>query len=133
MFAMTTFVLDTLTYTETLKAGGFSEQQAATQAHALAEIIDKQMATKSEVETHENTLRRDIETLRLETKRDIEMLRLETKRDIEALRLDMKREIAETNTRIAETKAELTRWIIGAGLLQTTVIVAVLMKIAKLI
>jgi hypothetical protein len=91
------------------------------------------MATKSEVETHENTLRRDIETLRLETKRDIEMLRLETKRDIEALRLDMKREIAETNTRIAETKAELTRWIIGAGLLQTTVIVAVLMKIAKLI
>jgi hypothetical protein len=133
MFAMTTFVLDTLTYTETLKAGGFSEQQAATQAHALAEIIDKQMATKSEVETHENTLRRDIETLRLETKRDIEMLRLETKRDIEALRLDMKREIAETNTRIAETKAELTRWIIGAGLLQTTVIVAVLMKVAKLI
>jgi Flp pilus assembly secretin CpaC len=130
---MTTFVLDTLTYTETLKAGGFSEQQAATQAHALAEIIDKQMATKSEVEIHENTLRRDIETLRLETKRDIEMLRLETKRDIEALRLDMKREIAETNTRIAETKAELTRWIIGAGLLQTTVIVAVLMKIAKLI
>jgi Flp pilus assembly secretin CpaC len=133
MFAMTTFVLDTLTYTETLKAGGFSEQQAATQAHALAEIIDKQMATKSEVEIHENTLRRDIETLRLETKRDIEMLRLETKRDIEALRLDMKREIAETNTRIAETKAELTRWIIGAGLLQTTVIVAVLMKVAKLI
>lgn len=130
---MTTFVLDTLTYTETLKAGGFSEQQAATQAHALAEIIDRQMATKSEVETHENTLRRDIETLRLETKRDIEMLRLETKRDIEALRLDMKREIAETNTRIAETKAELTRWIIGAGLLQTTVIVAVLMKVAKLI
>lgn len=130
---MSTFVLDTLTYTETLKAGGFSEQQAATQAHALAEIIDKQMATKSEVEIHENTLRRDIETLRLETKRDIEMLRLETKRDIEALRLDMKREIAETNTRIAETKAELTRWIIGAGLLQTTVIVAVLMKVAKLI
>lgn len=130
---MTTFVLDTLTYTETLKAGGFSEQQAATQAHALAEIIDRQMATKSEVETHENTLRRDIETLRLETKRDIEMLRLDTKRDIEALRLDMKREIAETNTRIAETKAELTRWIIGAGLLQTTVIVAVLMKVAKLI
>jgi hypothetical protein len=90
---MTTFVLDTLTYTETLKAGGFSDQQAATQAHALAEIIDKQMATKSEVEARENNLRRDIE-----------ILRLETKRDIEALRLDMKREIAETNMRIAEQK-----------------------------
>ena len=119
---MTTFVLDTLAYAETLKAGGFSEQQAAAQARALAEIIDRQMATKSEVEAHDNNLRRDIE-----------VLRLETKRDIEALRLDMKREIAETNARIAETKAELTRWIIGAGLLQTTVIVAVLMKVAKLI
>jgi hypothetical protein len=118
---MTTFVLDTLAYAETLKAGGFSEQQAAAQARALAEIIDRQMATKSEVEAHENNLR------------DVEVLRLETKRDIEALRLDMKREIAETNARIAETKAELTRWIIGAGLLQTTVIVAVLMKVAKLI
>ena len=119
---MTTFVLDTLAYAETLKSGGFSEQQAATQARALAEIIDKQMATKAEVEAHENSLRRDIEGVRVELKRDIEMLRLEVKRDI-----------AETNVRIAEAKAELTRWVIGAGLLQTTVIVGVLMKVAKLI
>jgi hypothetical protein len=68
---MTTFVLDTLAYAETLKAGGFNEQQAATQARALAEIIDRQMATKAEVEAHENNLRRDIEALRLEMKRDI--------------------------------------------------------------
>ena len=108
---MVTFVLDTLAYTETLKAGGFSEQQAATQARALAEILDRQMATKAEVDAHENNLRRDIELLRME----------------------MKRDIADTNTRIAESKAELTRWVIGAGLLQTTVIIGVLMKVAKLI
>ena len=108
---MTTFVLDTLAYTETLRAGGFSEQQAATQARALAEILDRQMATKAEVDAHENNLRRDIELLRME----------------------MKRDIADTNTRIAESKAELTRWVIGAGLLQTTVIIGVLMKVAKLI
>lgn len=101
---MVTFVLDTLAYTETLKAGGFSEQQAATQARALAEILDRQMATKAEVDAHENNLRRDIELLRMEMKRDI-----------------------------AESKAELTRWVIGAGLLQTTVIIGVLMKVAKLI
>jgi len=108
---MTTFILDTLAYSETLKAGGFSEQQATTQARALAEILDRQMATKAEVDTHENNLRRDIELLRME----------------------MKRDIADTNTRIAESKAELTRWVIGAGLLQTTVIIGVLMKVAKLI
>jgi hypothetical protein len=101
---MTTFILDTLAYADTLKAGGFSTQQAETQARALAEILDRQMATKAEVTEHENNLQHAIEVLRLELKRDI-----------------------------AETKAELTRWVIGAGVLQTTVIIGVLMKVAKLL
>jgi hypothetical protein len=108
---VTTFILDTLAYSETLKAGGFSEQQAATQARALAEILDRQMATKAEVAEHENNLQHAIEVLRLELKRDL----------------------AETNTRIAETKADLTRWIIGVGFLQTTIIIGVLLKVAKLV
>jgi hypothetical protein len=112
---MTTFVLDTLAYSETLKAGGFSEQQAATQARALAEILDRQMATKAEVTEHENALRRDIEALRVELKRDIR----ESELSLEA--------------KIAETKADLTRWVIGVGFLQTTVIIGVLLKVAKLV
>jgi len=112
---MTTFILDTLAYTETLKAGGFSEQQATAQARALAEIIDRQMATKAEMDAHENELRRDIESARVELKRDIREMEL------------------KLEARIFESKAELTRWVIGAGLLQTTVIVGVLLKIAKLI
>jgi len=108
---MTTFILDTLAYSETLKAGGFSEQQAATQARALAEILDRQMATKAEVAEHENNLQHAIEVLRLELKRDL----------------------AETNTRIAETKADLTRWVIGVGFLQTTIIIGILLKVAKLV
>ena len=112
---MATIVLDTLAYAEKLKSGGFSEQQAATQAHALAEIIDRQMVTKAEVEAHENNLRRDIEALRLEVKRDIEALRLETKRDI------------------AESKAELIRWVVGAGFLQTTLIIGALMKMGGMV
>jgi hypothetical protein len=101
---MTTFILDTLAYADTLKAGGFSPQQAETQARALAEILDRQMATKAEAAEHENNLQHAIEVLRLEMKRDI-----------------------------AETKADLTRWVIGAGVLQTTVIIGVLLKIAKLV
>jgi hypothetical protein len=108
---VTTFILDTLAYSETLRAGGFSEQQAATQARALAEILDRQMATKAEVAEHENNLQHAIEVLRLELKRDL----------------------AETNTRIAETKADLTRWVIGVGFLQTTIIIGVLLKVAKLV
>lgn len=108
---MTTFILDTLAYTETLKAGGFTEQQATAQARALADILDRQMATKAEVDAHDNNRRRDI---------------ADVKRDIREVELKLE-------ARIAESKAELTRWIIGAGLLQTTVIVGVLMKVAKLI
>ena len=112
---MTTFILDTLAYSETLKAGGFSEQQAATQARALAEILDRQMATKAEVAEHENNLRRDI--------RETE-LRLDARIREAELRLEAK---------LADTKSDLTRWVIGAGILQTSVIIGVLLKVAKLI
>jgi hypothetical protein len=101
---MSRFILDTLAYPDNLKAGGFSPQQAETQARAPAEILDRQMATKTEVAERENNLQHAIEILRLELKRDL-----------------------------AETKADLTRWVIGAGIVQTSVIVGVLLKVAKLV
>ena len=56
-----------------------------------------------------------------------------TKRDLKEIELKIEARISETNARIAETKADLTRWIIGAGLLQTSLIAGMLMKVAKLI
>ncbi len=73
---MATIVLDTLEYATRLKTGGFSEQQAEAQARALADVLEKQMATKAEVVEHENGLRRDI----AELKRDLR----ETERRMEA-------------------------------------------------
>lgn len=107
---MATFILDTLDYATKLKAGGFSEQQAETQARALAEILDRQIVTKTEVIEHADNLRRDI--------RESE-LRLEAK-------------IAETNAKTAETKADLTRWVVGAGVLQTTFIIGVLLAVRSI-
>jgi hypothetical protein len=119
---MSTLVIDILDYAQKLKAVGVSEQQAEVQARVLAEVLDKQTATKAEIAEHETALRRDIEALRVELKRDI----AEIKRDLREteLRLEVK---------MVESKADLTRWVIGVGLLQTTIIVGVLMKIAKLI
>jgi hypothetical protein len=108
-------ILDTLEFAAKLKAGGFTEQQAETQARALAEVVEKQLATKQDVDNHEQNLRRDIETLRAEVKRDIELLRAELKKDL------------------AETKAELIRWVVGVGILQTTLIVGILARLAKVI
>ncbi len=112
---MATFILDTLAYSDTLKAGGFSEQQAATQARALAEILDRQMTTKAEIAEHESNLRRDLREVELRLDARIR----ETKLELEA--------------KMSETKADLTRWVIGAGVLQTTIVVGVLLKVAKLV
>lgn len=112
---MSVIILDTLEFAAKLKAGGFTEQQAETQARALAEVVEKQLATKQDVDNHEQNLRRDIETLRAEVKRDIELLRAELKKDL------------------AETKAELIRWVVGVGILQTTLIVGILARLAKVI
>ena len=119
---MSSIVLDTLEFATRLKAGGFTEQQAETQARALADLVEKQLSTKQDVESHEQNLRRDIETLRLDVKRDIEVLRAE-----------LKKELAETHRAIADTKAELVRWVVGVGILQTTLVIGVLARLAKVI
>lgn len=50
-----------------------------------------------------------------------------TKRDIEELRLEIK----SLEVKMAETKAELVRWVVGAGFLQTALIAALLLKLIK--
>lgn len=48
---------------------------------------------------------------------------LASKQDIEVLR-------AEMRTEMAETKADLIRWVVGVGVLQTATIAALLIKLA---
>jgi hypothetical protein len=45
--------------------------------------------------------------------------------------LATKTDIKELELKIAETKAELVRWVVGAGFLQTALIAALLMKLIK--
>ena len=134
---MSAIILDTLDYANKLKAGDFTDQQAETQARALAEVIERQLATKAEVEAHEIDIKRDIqesenrlelkiEALRTELKRDMREMELSLRKDMEVMRTELKRDIAET-------KAELIRWVVGAGLLQSTLIIGVLLKVAHFI
>ena len=45
---------------------------------------------------------------------------------MELLRVEVKKDIAET-------KAELIRWVVGVGILKTTLIVGILARLAKVI
>ena len=56
-----------------------------------------------------------------------EQKELATKNDIKELEL----KITEIKASIAETKAELVRWVVGAGFFQTVLIVALLIKLIK--
>ena len=59
--------------------------------------------------------------------------KLATKRDIEALRSELKRDLKELGlrfeARMAETKADIVRWTIGAGVFQTALIAALLLRL----
>ena len=104
---MTTITFDTLAYVQTLREAGIAEKQAEAQAVALATVLKSGTAD-------------------LATQRDIESLRADLKRDAELLRAELKKDMAET-------KAELIRWVVGVGILQTTLIVGILARLAKVI
>ena len=100
---MTTVTFDTLAYVKTLRDAGIEEKQAEAQATALANVL----------KGHDESVatKSDIHDL----KRDMELMRLEAKKDL------------------AETKAELIRWVVGIGFLQSALIIGVLAKVAKVI
>lgn len=106
---MNTLAFDTHEFVKKLKDVGFSEEQA--------EVITNLQKT-----TSSNTLeqaRHDYDLDNLATKRDLRELELK----IELVRSELKRDIAET-------KAELIRWVVGVGVLQTVLITALVLKLA---
>lgn len=98
---MTTITFDTHEFIKELKNAGFSEEQA--------EIITK--------------LQKAAVTATLDqAKHDFELDKLVTNQT-----LDLR--IKDVELKIAETKSELVRWVVGVGLLQTTLIAALLLKL----
>jgi chromosome segregation ATPase len=128
-------------------------------AEAIGQLEDRypqlrEVATQPQLRETELRLQKEIQLTRLEIKeveanlqKEIQQTRLEIKevearlqkeiREVEARLskeihlLDLK--IAENTSKIAETKAELVRWVVGVGLLQTTLISGILLKVAHLI
>ncbi len=113
---MNTITFDTLHFANRLKSVGFTDEQA-------------QVITELQLAATDNTLE--------QAKHDFHLDDVATKRDLKEMETGLKHEVellrAETGRMIAESKADLTRWIIGAGFLQTTLIIGVLLKIAHLI
>lgn len=96
---MTTLALDTYALVAKLKESGVPEQQAAAHVETLTKAIDSALE---------------------HAKHEYKLDNVATKQDIELLRND-------TRVQIAETKADLIRWVVGVGVLQ--MIVGLMLKL----
>ena len=85
------------------------------------QVRESELRLQKEIKEVEGKLRKEIESVRLE----VEGVRLE----IEGVRLEVK----GVEVKIAETNAGLVRWVVGMGLLQSSLIIGVLLRVAHLI
>lgn len=93
------FVFDTLAYAETLKAGGFSQQQAETLARTMAELFERQRAAEQV---------------------NVEVRATDSDPDIDRLRLEIRRAVAESRA------ASLPWIVVGMAVVQVALFVAML-------
>lgn len=88
--------------------------------HLFVRKLRETGITEPQAEVITEVVREAVASSEVATKNDLEVVKLELKRDIETVRKEM-----------AETKAELVRWVVGAGFFQTVLIAALLMKMVK--
>jgi len=137
---MTAILFDTLRVSRTLRdKGHFTPEQAESLAEALGEATQGDLATKADLAAVradlagvKAELKNDIAELRMQLKGDIAGLRTELKGDIAGLRTELKGDIGEVRTKIAETKTDILKWIIGAIGFQTIVILGALISLARI-
>lgn len=103
---MSAIPFDTHAFYSELVESGLAEKTA----EALTKAVTKIEVAKIE----ELATKRDLKEIELK----IELVKSELKRDIETVRKEM-----------AENKAELIRWVVGVGMLQITVITALILKL----
>lgn len=103
---MTAITLDTYALISTLKDAGVPEQQAKAQIDAMTQIVN---VTREQIE-YDHKLD-DVVTNKTLDARIREM----------ELKLELK---------ISESKAELVRWVIGAGFLQVALITGLILKLS---
>ena len=88
-------------FVQRLKKAGIKEEEA----EAIAEAVRDVQASAD-----------------LATKQDVALLQQSSKQDLAVTE-------AKLEVKIAETKADLIRWVVGVGMLQTAMIAAMLLKL----
>jgi hypothetical protein len=101
-----------------LAKAGFTDEQV----RALAAYFDSQMATKANI----TELKGDLAEVKAELKYDIEKLRVELTAELARVRADLELKIAGLDLKIADSKVEIIKWVIGVMIAQGAAIVALI-------
>jgi cell division septum initiation protein DivIVA len=107
---MTAVAFDTLQLAKRLEAAGFPTKQAQDTAEAIAGAVVETVATRS----------------------DLRSVELELSAKLEQVRLEGAQHRAELEARLAETKADLLRWMFGAVGLQTLAILGGVVAVVRM-
>ena len=131
---MNAVAFDTLKFVRALRdKAKLSPEQAEGFADAIAEAVQNDLATKTDIEALRLSTKADIEALRLSTKADIEAV----KADIEALRLSTKSDIealrASTKADVADAKADIIKWMFGTIGFQTLIILGAVIALTRVV
>ena|ERR1700750_744994 len=138
-------LFDTLHYVKRLIASNVSNDQAEAHALALSDVMNNELARKSDLNELRGAVTADISALRSEVKADISELRSELKADINELRSELKADInelrsefkadmnefrAEVDGRFIKVQGQfdLLKWMLGFVLAGTASIVSILLK-----
>ena len=110
---MSTITFDTHAFIKKLTESGLTEQQA----EAITELQKETVKSTLEIARHDYDLddlvsNKSLDSRIKETELKMELIRSELRRDL------------------AETKSDLVRWVVGVGILQTTLIAALLIKLS---
>ncbi|MBJ7309913.1 hypothetical protein ACFOLJ_10010 [Rugamonas sp. CCM 8940] len=118
---MTATLFDSHRYAKRLVDGGIPEKAADVQAEMMTELMEQVAASTASVSRQDNKIEQ------LGGKIDL----LDAKVEAMYVKLDAKidRVQALLEARIAEVKAELVRWVVGVGMLQTALIAALMLKL----
>jgi hypothetical protein len=104
-----------------VRATELAEEEAVTKLATKSDLAELKAATKS-----------DLAELKAATKSDLAELKAATKSDLAELKAATKSDFAELKANLAELKADLVRWMFGAGITLTALIVGAVYFIVNL-
>ncbi len=104
------------------------------------EIVEAEGRLRAEIKELEGRLQAEMKELEGRLQTEMKDLEIRLMTEMKELESRLQKQIKEVDYRIhqvelkvAETKSELVRWVVSVGLLQTSLIIGVLLKVSGLI